>query len=59
MKTAVDLMKESLQIYEKLITEGRPIEEVRYIGDFLSSMAMSQVIYEKVNKQQEPPRDCQ
>jgi len=59
MKTAVDLMKEALQIYEKLIAEGRPIEEVRYIGDFLSSMAMSQAIYEKVNKQQEPPRDCQ
>jgi len=59
MKTAVDLMKESLQIYEKLIEEGRPIEEIRYIGDFLSSMAMSQAIYEKVNKQQETPRDCQ
>ena len=59
MKDCIQLTREALDMFEKMVSEGRPLEEIRVIGDALGSMAYTKQVYDRLSQQQPTERGIQ
>ncbi len=57
MRDSVALTKESLNMFETMLEAGRPVEEIRFIGDSLVAFSMNKQIYDKMTTAPQPARD--